>query len=198
MGEWSFNYCNAQLFALWNCLKAYKEEGKLPSLDPVVKENEITVYGEFNFISLNDAINSFLNKAQDSVQPRRYVCIQAYLTPDEATTSALQEFRTKIQKKYKVATTVGYGPRFLHSTGQLHKGDAGNGLFIQFTSGIKEDAAIPDDAGKNESSISFGILISAQALGDYRALVDNKRKVIRFDLGNDVLGGIKKLTGIIN
>lgn len=179
-------------------LKAYKEEGKLPSLSPVVRENEITVYGEFNFTSLYDVINTFLNKAQDSLQPRRYVCIQAYLTPGEATTSALQEFRTKIQKKYKVATTVGYGPRFLHSTGQLHKGDAGNGLFIQFTSNANEDAPIPDEAGKKESSISFGVLISAQALGDYRALVDNKRKVIRFDLGNDVLGGIKKLTGIIN
>ncbi len=179
-------------------LKAYKEEGKLPSLSPVVKENEITVYGKFSFPNVTDAINSFLNKAADKVQPLRYVCIQAYLTPDEAVTSALQEFRTKIQKKYKVATTVGYGPRFLHSTGQLHKGDAGNGLFIQFTSNANDDAPIPDEAGKTESSISFGVLISAQALGDYRALVDNKRKVIRFDLGNDVLGGIKKLTGIIN
>ena len=179
-------------------LKAYKEEGKLPSLDPVVKENEITVYGKVNYSNVTDAINSFLKKAADKVQPLRYVCIQAYLTPNEATTKALQEFRTKIQKKYKVATTVGYGPRFLHSTGQLHKGDAGNGLFIQFTSGIKEDAAIPDEAGKTESSISFGVLISAQALGDYHALVDNKRKVIRFDLGNNVLDGIKKLTGFIN
>lgn len=180
-------------------LKAYKEEGKLPLLNPVVKENEITAYGDAAGSNIKEAFNKFLGGLVDkNAAPQKYLCLQAYLTPDEKTTEALQELRTNIQKKYKTTTTFGYGPRFLHSTGQLHKGDAGNGLFIQFTSGIKEDAAIPDEAGKTESSISFGVLISAQSLGDYHALVDNKRKVIRFDLGNDVLGGIKKLTGIIN
>lgn len=178
-------------------IKSYKEQGKLPQLKQVVKENEITIYGEFSFPNVTDAVNSFVNKAADKVQPHRYVCIQAYLTPDEATTKALQEFRTKIQKKYKVATTVGYGPRFLHSTGQLHKGDGGNGLFMQLTSATKEDAAIPDEAGKKESSISFGTLIHAQSLGDFKALEDSKRNVIRFDLGDDVLGGLKILTGTI-
>ncbi|MEW5843957.1 MAG: glucose-6-phosphate isomerase [Bacteroidota bacterium] len=180
-------------------LKAYKEEGKLPSLNPVVKENEITAYGDAAGSNIKEAFNKFLEVLADKRSvPLKYLCLQAYLTPDEKTTEALQELRTNIQKKYKTTTTFGYGPRFLHSTGQLHKGDAGNGLFIQFTSGIKEDAAIPDEAGKTESSISFGVLISAQSLGDYHAQVDNKRKVIRFDLGNDVLGGIKKLTGFIN
>jgi len=195
-------------------IKSFKEKGKLPEPKLVVKENEITVYGESNSSNVAYALNSFLNKANDNILPRRYVSIQAYLTPastssafvgrdgkrgelDEATISALQNLRTKIQKKYKVATTVGYGPRFLHSTGQLHKGDAGNGLFIQFTYGIKEDAAIPDEAGKKESSIGFGTLIHAQSLGDFKALEENKRNVIRFDLGNDVLGGIKKLTSMI-
>jgi hypothetical protein len=96
-------------------------------------------------------------------------------------------FRTLIQKKYKVATTLGFGPRFLHSTGQLHKGDAGNGYFIQFTSGIEEDLPIPENPGEEKTSITFGILIKAQALGDRQALIDNKRKVITIDLGKDVL-----------
>ena len=96
----------------------------------------------------------------------------------------------KIFKKYKVATTLGYGPRFLHSTGQLHKGDLGNGYFIQFISAIQNDVPIPDEAGKDEYSISFGTLIRAQALGDRQALIDNRRKVLTIDLGKNNLDWI--------
>ncbi len=96
-------------------------------------------------------------------------------------------------QKYKVATTLGYGPRFLHSTGQLHKGDSGNGYFIQFISDIEYDAPIPDEAGKDDSSISFGTLIKAQALGDRQALIDNKRKVLTIDLGKDDLNLCRSL-----
>ena len=93
-----------------------------------------------------------------------------------------------------MATTVGYGPRFLHSTGQLHKGDAGHGLFIQFTADDPRDAAIPDEVGSQDSSISFGVLKMAQVLGDRQALLDAGRRVIRFHLGDDVVGGLKRLT----
>jgi len=103
----------------------------------------------------------------------------------------------KIMKKYKTAVTVGYGPRFLHSTGQLHKGDAGKGLFIQFTSAAQLDAAIPDNPGDDKSSISFGVLKNAQALGDRQALLDKGREVLRFDLGTDVRGGLEKISKTI-
>jgi hypothetical protein len=106
----------------------------------------------------------------------------------------MQKMRKKIQAKYRLATTSGFGPRFLHSTGQLHKGDAGNGLFIQFTSEMPEDVPIPDEPGKKASSMSFGVLKNAQALGDRRALLDNKRNVITFHLGEDVVKDINKLT----
>jgi len=102
--------------------------------------------------------------------------------------------RLKILQKYKIATTLGYGPRFLHSTGQLHKGDSGNGFFIQFISDIENDLAIPDDAGSDDSSISFGTLIRAQAMGDRQALIDNHRKVLMIDLGENVFGSLSKLT----
>jgi hypothetical protein len=94
----------------------------------------------------------------------------------------LQSLRQKIRDKYAVATTVGYGPRFLHSTGQLHKGDGGKGLFIQFISQPVQDAAIPDEPSSDKSSISFGILKQAQALGDAQALRDQGRKVISFEI----------------
>jgi len=89
--------------------------------------------------------------------------------------------------------TMGYGPCFLHSTGQLHKGDRGNGLFIQFTARDKKDVDIPDEAGVPESSISFGVLKAAQAMGDRQALLDAGRRVIRFDLGDDISGGLARL-----
>ncbi len=72
----------------------------------------------------------------------------------------------QIRERYCLATTIGYGPRFLHSTGQLHKGDGGNGLFIQLTSDAGRRLPIPDETGRDESGISFGILKLAQAAGD--------------------------------
>jgi hypothetical protein len=107
--------------------------------------------------------------------------------------NVLERLRTQLRDRYKLTTTVGYGPRFLHSTGQLHKGDAGNGLFIQFTADIERDAPIPDEAGKPDSSMTFGVLKMAQALGDGQALREAGRRVIRFDLGTDAVGGLRSL-----
>ena len=96
-----------------------------------------------------------------------------------------------------MATTLGYGPRFLHSTGQLHKGDGGHGLFIQLTADMPEDAPIPNKAGQPSSSISFGVLKMAQAIGDRQALIDAGRNVIRIDLGKDAINGLQKLSDIV-
>jgi hypothetical protein len=96
-----------------------------------------------------------------------------------------------------MATTLGYGPRFLHSTGQLHKGDGGHGLFIQITADMPEDCPIPDHAGGEESSISFGTLKMAQALGDRQALIDEGRNVIRFHIGKNVVRGLRQLIKVL-
>jgi hypothetical protein len=101
--------------------------------------------------------------------------------------------RDAIAKKYKIAVTFGYGPRFLHSTGQLHKGDGGNGLFIQFLSEKSTDVQIPDEAGKEMSTMSFGVLISAQALGDRQALIENHRNVLTLNLGDYAEENLTKL-----
>jgi len=135
------------------------------------------------------ALREFLAQAR----PGDYVTLQAYVTPTAETDAALQALRTRLRDHLKLATTVGYGPRFLHSTGQLHKGDAGNGLFIQFTADDPRDAPIPDEAGSPESSITFGVLKEAQAQGDQQALLNAGRRVIRFHLGHDVVGGLRRL-----
>ncbi len=123
-----------------------------------------------------------------------YVAIQAYIQPTADTDRALREFRIRLRDATKLATTLGYGPRFLHSTGQLHKGDAGKGLFIQLTTQAADDVTIPDKAGESAWTLTFGKLKTAQALGDAQSLRDERRKVIHFDLGADALAGLKSLT----
>ncbi|MGD8555462.1 MAG: bifunctional transaldolase/phosoglucose isomerase, partial [Anaerolineales bacterium] len=137
-----------------------------------------------------EALLAFLQQGQDG----GYLALQAYLTPTPETDVALQDLRTRLRDNTRMATTMGYGPRFLHSTGQLHKGDAGKGLFVQFTADDPKDAAIPDQAGQGTSSISFGVLKRAQALGDGQALLDAGRAVIRFHLGRDVDAALGRLT----
>jgi len=171
-------------------MKEYQEKGKLPEQTPVLEEKGIKVFGDVKSKSIDKVLESFLS---DCKAGKNYVSIQAYLTPNKETTEALQKLRTSIQKKYKVATTLGFGPRFLHSTGQLHKGDSGNGYFIQFTSTIEEDLPIPENPGEESTAITFGILIKAQALGDRQALIDNKRKVVTIDFGNDIQSSLNYL-----
>ncbi len=177
-------------------MKQYLEEGEIAQLTPALTENGIKVYGENIALNILDVIPQFMNNAnvgENDVAGRSYVSIQAYVNMDEDTNDALHKLRTKIQKEYKVATTVGFGPRFLHSTGQLHKGDAGNGLFIQIVSQNKTDVEIPNEAGEDKSDMSFNVLVNAQALGDRAALLDNKRNVIRFDISENVKEDIAKI-----
>lgn len=98
------------------------------------------------------ALRTFLT----DTQPGDYVSIQAYVPPTPEMDKALEALRVAIRGRTQCATTVGYGPRFLHSTGQLHKGDRGNGLFIQFVNDATQDVPIPDLAGQAGSSMTFG------------------------------------------
>jgi len=121
-----------------------------------------------------------------------YVAIQAFLDPVPAIGRALDRFKDKIRERTGLPVTLGFGPRYLHSTGQLHKGDAGRGLFIQLTSETKTDVPIPEVDGVRPAS-SFGALFSAQAWGDRMALREGGRRVIRIDLGKDSRTGLRRL-----
>jgi glucose-6-phosphate isomerase len=121
-----------------------------------------------------------------------YVAIQAFLDPIPAIGRALDRFKDKIRERTGLPVTLGFGPRYLHSTGQLHKGDAGRGLFIQLTSETKTDVPIPEVDGVRPAS-SFGALFSAQAWGDRMALREGGRRVIRIDLGKDSRTGLRRL-----
>lgn len=126
-------------------------------------------------------------------KPGDYISVQAFIPPTIENEIVLQRFRLHLRDRYKLATTLGFGPRFLHSTGQLHKGDAGNGIYIQFTSDTKEDVAIPDEPGKPDTSMTFNTLKISQALGDGLALSDAGRRFIRFHLSSDVEESLQQL-----
>ena len=176
-------------------INSYFEKGKLPELEAAIEEDGMKLYGDTTESKLADAVDKYLDQLNE--EKYNYVAIMAYVTPTKDIIEPLQALRTKIQKKYKVAVTTGYGPRFLHSTGQLHKGDGGNGLFIQFDETMAEDASIPDEAGKNESNFTFGVLKTAQLLGDRQALLNNNRKVITIDLGDDTIKNLEVVTQFV-
>ncbi|MCI4327743.1 MAG: bifunctional transaldolase/phosoglucose isomerase [Thermoplasmata archaeon] len=125
-------------------------------------------------------------------RPGDYVAIQAYLAPSTGTSTLLDELRRKLLLRLRVATTLGYGPRFLHSTGQLHKGGPNTGLFLQIVDAPATDVPVPG------AGFTFGQLIRAQAVGDYKALRQKDRRVLRVDLGTDVPGGLRRLAGAVD
>jgi len=172
----------------------YKKKGSLPIEPPNLIKDGIEVYGEMLADTPAEALMAFLAQAE----PGDYAALQAFLESTPEIDEALQALRRGLRRRLRLATTIGYGPRFLHSTGQLHKGDAGRGLFIQFTAGDPRDASIPDEAGSPASSITFGTLKAAQALGDRRALAKAGRRVMRFHLGKDAVKGLRILQAAVS
>ncbi len=174
----------------------YMKEGKLHEPPVTLQNDDLKITTSYKSENLNDLITNFLKPLSDlpdSGENLPYVAIQAYMKPDEQTTTLLQDLRNILQKRFKIATTIGYGPRFLHSTGQLHKGDGGKGLFIQLIAEEGVDCSIPVEPLSDDSVISFRTLKRAQALGDRQALLDAGRDVLMIDLGKESVRGIQNL-----
>nr|MDT8304384.1 bifunctional transaldolase/phosoglucose isomerase [Anaerolineae bacterium] len=170
-------------------VEEYKKKGALPEQAPALTANGMAVYGANHADSVGQALTGFLASAVAG----DYIALQAFVPPDQTNETWLRNLQSRLRDRTGLATTLGFGPRYLHSTGQLHKGDAGNGLFIQITADPIQDVAIPDKAGTQASSITFGTLQAAQALGDRQALLDAGRRVIRLHLGTDVEHGLQAL-----
>jgi len=133
--------------------------------------------------TLREALGAWLASARDG----DYAAIHAYLAPGDRTDAALATIRRAIGEPMRLATTCGYGPRFLHSTGQLHKGGPNTGLFLQLVDEPGDDVPVP------ETDYSFRDVIRAQALGDYRALEEAGRRVLRVRLGADPVAALECL-----
>jgi glucose-6-phosphate isomerase len=125
-----------------------------------------------------------------TIRPGDYIAFLSYIEETPEIDKKFQELRAKLRELTKCAVTIGYGPRFLHSTGQLHKGGPDTGVFFQIIANDQIDFAIPGEP------YTFGILKQAQALGDFHALAKRGRRVIWIDLGNETLAGLERLRQI--
>lgn len=184
-----FNQPNVQLAKTMatETMAEFSKTGKLPKNNPVLSTDGISAYGSNNGKDIKEFLSNFFAEKKQGA----YAAIMAFLPQTEEMESVLNKLRDKIKAKYHIPVTVGFGPRFLHSTGQLHKGDGNNGLFIQFTGDITEDMEVP---GKG---YTFGTLVTAQAMGDKKALENNKRNVISFNLSGSHKEKIEKITSLI-
>ena len=120
-----------------------------------------------------------------------YIALLDYIQETADNESLIQSIRTHLRDALLTATTTGYGPRFLHSTGQLHKGGDSSGVFVQITADDLKDIPLPGE------KFSFGILKQAQALGDFQSLASRNRRAIRIHLGSDIKAGLQTLLDIV-
>ena len=170
----------------YKMLDQYLQKNAFPEITPVWKDKIFQVYGKdlpkkFSSSTISDVINSFLRLAKKD----DYIAINAFLPRNLNNMKDLQFFRKSILLKTGKATNLGFGPRYLHSTGQLHKGGPNKGLFILVTHDPDKDIAIPNQ------KYSFGILEKGQALGDFESLQSRGRRVIRIHT-NQKLGNLLK------
>ena len=181
-----FNQPNVQAakIAAIRLMQAYQASGALPAQEPTLVSGPVEVFnGSGDGTTLSECLRDFLAQAQ----PGDYVGLMAYLAPTPETDAVLETMRTMLGDRLHLAVTLGYGPRFLHSTGQLHKGGPNTGLFLQITQSAQPELPIPGEA------YDFGTLISAQALGDYQALSEHGRRVMRLSLREDSEIGLEAL-----
>jgi glucose-6-phosphate isomerase len=166
-------------------LRSFEESGALDSVTAEASEPPVALVAPERPAdgTLADAIAALLRV----VEPGDYLAIMAYLRQTDAADAAFTEIRTAVREAAGIATTLGYGPRFLHSTGQLHKGGPPRGVFLQVTATDAEDVAIPGRA------YTFGQLKRAQAIGDFESLAARGRPLLRVHLGADVDSGLARL-----
>jgi transaldolase/glucose-6-phosphate isomerase len=170
-------------------LTSFERRGRLEPRTDLAADDLITIYGKEN--GEEGSVAEVLRAHLATIKPGDYIAFLNYIEDTPEIDRQFQELRTQLRDATKCAVTIGYGPRFLHSTGQLHKGGPDTGVFFQIIANDHTDFAIP------EEPYTFSILKQAQALGDFRALAKRGRRVIGIDLGNDTLAGLKTLQTVL-
>jgi transaldolase / glucose-6-phosphate isomerase len=175
-------------------LEEFKQNGRL-SEQPLVAEGDgLQIYAdEATLRTLGAGLSAaeFIAAHLRRIETGDYVALLAYIQETAEHEALIQDIRLHLRNALRVATTTGYGPRFLHSTGQLHKGGGDNGVFVQITADDDPDVPLPGEL------FTFGILKQAQALGDFQSLQTRGRRAIRVHLGKDIVVGLTALQQIV-
>lgn len=167
-------------------IREFLATGKMDTINPAWDNGDIQLYS--NPVDPNKSFIESVSGFLKGVQPGNFIAINAFVpnTPDTFTT--MQRLRLALVKRTQSATTLGFGPRYLHSTGQFHKGGTNSGYFLMFTYDPQEDLPIPGQ------ELTFGSMQTAQALGDYEALTAKGRKVLRIHMKKNIQKHLEELT----
>jgi glucose-6-phosphate isomerase len=170
-------------------LERFHDDGSLPAEEPLATQGRLRLIGDaaLRLTAAGGDVQTELRRHLDRAKPNSYHAIGAFIAPTPARTALLRQIQKLLRDRTRHATTLGYGPRYLHSTGQLHKGGARIGCFLQLVSGHPRDLPIP---GRKET---FGTLIDAQALGDFASLQSHELPVLRVHLSDDPDAGLAEL-----
>jgi len=177
--------------------EAYEASGSLPGEEPFFTEDGIALFTSKEYAddlknSVDEqSIAGFLEAHLWNLGEMDYFALLAYIEMDPEHEDVLQQMRTQVLQHYNVATCVGFGPRFLHSTGQAYKGGANNGLFLQITADDPVDIPVPGQ------KYTFGVVKSAQARGDFQVLLDRERRAVRVHLSG-VDAGLEVLLDVFS
>jgi transaldolase/glucose-6-phosphate isomerase len=178
--------------------EAYEKSGKLPEETPLFDDGAIKLFTDernaanLNKLAGNDrSLVGFLRAHLSQFNPGDYMALLAYIEMNSAHEESLQAIRHAVRDRKHVATCLGFGPRFLHSTGQAYKGGPNTGVFLQITCDDANDLPVPGQ------KYTFGIVKAAQARGDFQVLADRKRRALRVHLPANVENGLKRLREII-
>jgi transaldolase/glucose-6-phosphate isomerase len=176
----------------------YETRGNLPVETPLAEGDGLILYtdprnaAELRTLAGGDvSVGDLLKAHLGRTGAGDYVALLAYLSRNAAHHQALQAMRHRIRDRWKVATCVGFGPRFLHSTGQAYKGGPNNGVFLQITCEDAVDLPVPGHG------YTFGVVKAAQARGDFEVLVERGRRALRVHLGPDTVQGLQQLDRLV-
>ncbi|MEK6284876.1 MAG: bifunctional transaldolase/phosoglucose isomerase [Acidobacteriota bacterium] len=175
-------------------LEVFKKNGSLPDQELGSEGRGLKAYCDAEAITelgSGVAIDGFVTLHLKRAHAGDYIAMLDYIQETPEHEELIQAIRTHLRDAIHVATTTGYGPRFLHSTGQLHKGGPASGVFIQVTADNAVDVPLPNEP------FTFGILKQAQALGDFQSLASRHRRAIRLHLGTDIEAGLRTLLEIV-
>ena len=171
-------------------LSTFVRRGHLEERNKIAADDLMTIYGGDDAKEA-ESVSEVLRRHLASIKPGDYIAFLNYIEETPEIDRKLQDLRVQLRDATLCAVTTGYGPRFLHSTGQLHKGGPDTGVFFQIIANDTTDFAIPGEP------YTFTILKQAQALGDFHALVKRGRRVIGIDLGDNTLAGLERLKGTL-